>query len=169
MWQRLTELDRRYSLRLRVAEKPGPLRAAAIVLAHSGDSPLWIVLLPLVWWLGAPFWKTEARLAFIGVWVAAAVTQALKLIVRRQRPAGEWGQGYRKLDPHSFPSGHAARAFMLASVALLLGPPGWAAAMMAWAVLVSLARVAMGVHYLSDILAGAALGIVCGAGLSLWR
>ncbi|MEK7275899.1 MAG: phosphatase PAP2 family protein [Chloroflexota bacterium] len=31
-----------------------------------------------------------------------------------------------------------------------------------WAPLVALARVAMGVHYLSDILAGAACGAVCG-------
>jgi undecaprenyl-diphosphatase len=169
MWQRLTELDRRSSTRLRVAERPGALRMAAIVFAHSGDSPLWGVGLAWLWWRGPALWSHAARVAFIGVWVTAMVVQAIKLIVRRQRPAGEWGQGYRKLDPHSFPSGHAARAFMLASMALVFGPPAWAALMVAWAVLVSLARVAMGVHYLSDITAGAFCGVLCGAAVLLFH
>ena len=54
---------------------------------------------------------------------------------------------YRKTDPHSFPSGHAARAFMIAVLATGLGP-GWLAVVLwVWAPLVSVARVAMGVHY----------------------
>lgn len=165
MLETLTALDRRLSTRVRVAEKPGLLRWVAIGLAHSGDSPIWIVGLLLVGWLGSPFWKRQAWLAFAGVWVAAAAVQILKLVFRRQRPAGEWGQGYRQLDPHSFPSGHAARAFMLATVAVALGPPWWAMLMGGWAMLVSVARVAMGVHYLSDVAAGAVLGVGCGAGI----
>lgn len=165
MFDKLITLDRHFSARIRQAEKPGPLRTAAIVLAHSGDSPLWIAGLLLTMWLGAPFWKREAWLMLVGVGVAAAATQTLKLIFRRQRPAGEWGQGYRQIDPHSFPSGHAARAFMLAAVAVALGPVGWALGVLLWATLVALARVAMGVHYLSDILAGAALGLACGVGV----
>lgn len=165
----LTEIDRRYSARLRVAEQPGPLRTAAILFAHSGDSPLWGVALALLWWRAPAPWNEAARLAFISVWVTAVVVLAIKFTVRRQRPAGEWGQGYRWLDPHSFPSGHAARAFMLAVLALALCPPAWAALVLAWAVLVSLARVAMGVHYLLDIAAGAALGGLCGLALLLFR
>ncbi len=162
---KLATLDHQFSARVRVAEKPGPLRTAAIGLAHSGDSPIWIVGLLLVVWLGSPFWKREAWLAFVGVWVAAVVVQALKWTFRRQRPAGEWGQGYRQIDPHSFPSGHAARAFMLAAVAVTLGPVWWAMVLMMWATLVSLARVAMGVHYLSDVAVGAVIGFGCGAGV----
>jgi len=86
----------------------------------------------------------------------------LKFIIRRRRPEGEWGGIYRNTDPHSFPSGHAARAFMIALVATSLGP-AWAGILLwVWAPLVSLARVAMGVHYLSDIVAGALLGILIG-------
>jgi undecaprenyl-diphosphatase len=73
---------------------------------------------------------------------------------------GEWGRIYRSTDPHSFPSGHAARAFLIATIATGLGPAGLAPALWIWAPLVSLARVAMGVHYLSDILAGALVGIL---------
>ncbi|HNO93257.1 MAG TPA: phosphatase PAP2 family protein, partial [Anaerolineales bacterium] len=78
----------------------------------------------------------------------------------RKRPEGEWGGIYRNTDPHSFPSGHAARAFLIAVLASALAPPWLAIALWVWAPLVALARVAMGVHYLSDIIAGAILGII---------
>ena len=69
---------------------------------------------------------------------------------------------YRRTDPHSFPSGHAARAALFTVLALGLAPPwlGWL--LLFWAPWVILARVAMGVHYLSDVLAGAALGVLLG-------
>jgi undecaprenyl-diphosphatase len=59
-------------------------------------------------------------------------------------------------------SGHAARAIMLAGLGLALGPPWFGAALCLWGPLVALARVAMGVHYVSDIAAGAALGVLFG-------
>ncbi len=158
-------LDARLTTRLRIAEKPGPLRNVAILLAHSGDSPLWLAGFLLTLWLGSDFWKHEARLDLIGVAATAILVQALKLAFRRQRPAGEWGQGYRKIDPHSFPSGHAARAVMLAVIAVALGPVWWTALMLIWAPLVALSRVAMGVHYLSDVVAGIICGVICGIGV----
>jgi len=86
----------------------------------------------------------------------------LKLIVRRQRPEGEWGAIYRNTDPHSFPSGHAARAILLAVLGLGLGPLWFAVVLVIWGPLVALARVAMGVHFLSDVLAGGFLGLMIG-------
>jgi undecaprenyl-diphosphatase len=51
---------------------------------------------------------------------------------------------------------------LIAVLAIGLGP-GWLAVLLCiWAPLVALARVAMGLHYLSDILAGAGLGLVAG-------
>jgi undecaprenyl-diphosphatase len=95
---------------------------------------------------------------FVSVLVTAAIVMLIKFTVRRRRPEGEWGGLYRKTDPHSFPSGHAARATMLAVTALILGPNWFGWLLILWAPLVILARVAMGVHYLSDVLAGAMLG-----------
>jgi membrane-associated phospholipid phosphatase len=43
-----------------------------------------------------------------------------------------------------------------------LGPPWLGALLLLWAPLVSLARVAMGVHYISDVAAGMLCGILCG-------
>ncbi len=163
---RLLELDRAWTLRLRIAERPGVLRALAIGFAHSGDSWFWGLALAIVLLAGPAAWKWRAAVLLAAIFGLAVLVLAIKFSVRRQRPAGEWGEIYRKTDPHSFPSGHAARAAMLAVLGLGLGPAWFGGLLAAWAPLVVLARVAMGVHYLLDVLAGAALGLLAG-GLAL--
>lgn len=155
-------MDARLSAGLRLAEKPGPLRTVAAILAHSGDSWFWLLGLALVWWLSSDFWKERARIMAGGILVTAALVMTIKFLVRRRRPEGEWGNIYRKTDPHSFPSGHAARAVMLAVLELGLGPAWLGALLLVWALAVMLARAAMGVHYLSDVIVGALLGALVG-------
>jgi len=155
----LLELDARLSDRIRVAEKPGLLRALSVFFAHSGDSWYWAVGLVLVILKGTLAWKQWALIQLLGILGLAALVLAVKFLVRRRRPEGEWGGIYRNTDPHSFPSGHAARSFLIAVLASALGP-GWLALLLwPWAPLVALARVAMGLHYLSDVLAGIFIGI----------
>jgi undecaprenyl-diphosphatase len=158
----LIELDARLTERMRIAEKPGALRTIAAVLAHSGDSWFWLAGLGLLWWLGPDYLKRLSLILIIAILITALVVFAVKLIVRRKRPEGEWGKFYRQTDPHSFPSGHAARAVMLAVVFLGLGPSELGLLLLVWAFLVGLARVGMGVHYLSDVLAGMILGLLIG-------
>ena len=123
----------------------------AAFLAHSGDSWFWMAGLGIVWLFTRGEWHIHSALMAGGVVGLAALVLAIKFTVRRQRPPGEWGAIYRNTDPHSFPSGHAARAAMLAVMAIGLGPAWFAWVVAIWAPLVSLARVATGVHYLSDI------------------
>ncbi|NJD59295.1 MAG: hypothetical protein C3F13_03655 [Anaerolineales bacterium] len=156
------ELDSRLSERLRIAEKPGPLRTLAVILAHSGDSWFWLAGLAAVWLWGSEYWKHLALVLIISILITAGVVFIIKFTVRRSRPQGEWGKFYRSTDPHSFPSGHAVRSMMLAVVMLGLGPLWLGLVLIIWAPLVGLARVAMGVHYLSDVVAGMILGIVMG-------
>lgn len=158
----MIELDARISGRMRIAEQPGPLRTLAAVLAHSGDSWFWLAGLGLLWWLGTEYWKVRAIIMIVAILLTALVVFIVKFTVRRKRPDGEWGKFYRNADPHSFPSGHAVRAVMLAMIALGLGPLWLGLLLLIWAPLVGLARVAMGVHYLSDVLAGMVLGLVIG-------
>lgn len=165
----ILELDARLSSQLRVAEKPGFLRNIAAFFAHSGDSWFWIPALIIGWFLSNSVWKHWEVVEFFGILGLAGVVLAIKFLVRRERPAGEWGGIYRNTDPHSFPSGHAARAFLIAILASALAPPWLAAVLWIWAPLVALARVSMGVHYLSDIIAGALLGIIVGViGLQIY-
>jgi len=158
----ILELDARLSDQLRVAEQPGLLRNLAAFFAHSGDSWFWGAALILLWFMSNPTWRKWEAVEFVGISGLAVLVMSIKFIVRRRRPEGEWGSIYRNTDPHSFPSGHAARAFLIAGVASGLAPAWLAVILWIWAPLVSLARVAMGVHYVSDVLAGALLGIVVG-------
>ena len=137
--QRLLELDAALSARLRVAERPGLLRSLAAFFAHSGNSWFWLLGLVLLWWLGAPEWKHKALVMGVGILISAVLVMLIKFTVRRQRPAGQWGEIYRSTDPHSFPSGHAARACLLAVLAVGLGPAWFGALLAAWAPLVCLA------------------------------
>ena len=162
--RRLIEADARLSARLRVAEKPGGLRRLAALLAHSGDSWYWFAGLALVWWLSA-VWRVFIVQLVIGILATAAIVIVVKFTVRRRRPEGQWGAFYRRTDPNSFPSGHAARMAMLAVAGFAFGHPWFGLALLLWAPLVALARVAMGVHYISDVAAGMLIGL--GVGVTL--
>ena len=161
----ILEKDRTVSERLRINEKKGLKHSLTAFLAHSGDSWFWLVGLLVIWIWGDSSWHLRATLFIIGIVVLAFIVMGIKLIVKRRRPAGDWGAIYRNTDPHSFPSGHAARAMMLAIIACGVGPVWFAIAVLLWSPLVSLARVAMGVHYLMDILVGMLIGFFMGLGI----
>jgi undecaprenyl-diphosphatase len=162
MLRRIQDLDDRFAGSSQIQEQPRFIRALAVLLAHSGDSWFWLVGLGLLWWLGDETWKQLALVMIIGILVTAVVVMVIKFTVRRRRPQGEWGRIYRSTDPHSFPSGHAARSTMLAVIALGLGPLWMGLSLLIWAPLVGLARIILGVHYPSDVLAGMVLGIIMG-------
>ncbi|MFN8061052.1 MAG: phosphatase PAP2 family protein [Vicinamibacterales bacterium] len=86
--------------------------------------------------------------------VSGVITQGLKFSAGRLRPDGS--------NHRSFPSGHASSAFATASV--LERHFGWKAAVPAYAfgAYVGAARMAEDKHFLSDVIAGAAIGIVAG-------
>lgn len=159
--QAILSLDADLTRRLRVAEQPGVLRTLAAFLGRSGDSWFWLAGLLAVWiWANSEEWKSWALHIILSILATAVVVMTLKFTIRRARPEGEWGQGYRKVDPHSFPSGHAARGVLIGLLVLGLGVgPAWLGWLLfVWGPLVGLARVAMGVHYLSDIAAGWVIG-----------
>ncbi len=155
-------LDAQLTKKMRIAEKPGKLRTVAAFFAHSGDSWFWALGLLLLWFLGNTFWKQWAMVQLAAIITAAAIVLIVKFSVKRKRPEGEWGLMYRSTDPHSFPSGHATRSFLIGMMSIFLGPLWLAILLVIWAPLVALGRVAMGVHYLSDIVVGALLGILGG-------
>lgn len=90
--------------------------------------------------------------------VSGLVTVSLKYAVGRRRPDRE---------AHSFPSGHASGTFATATV--LHRHLGWKASLPAYtvAVLVSGARLQANSHYATDLIAGAAVGILAGRAASI--
>jgi membrane-associated phospholipid phosphatase len=93
--------------------------------------------------------------------VAIGLNYAIKLIVRRPRPVLD---GLPSLggapSSLSFPSAHATSSFAVATAMTRVDSLGALALVLALAL--SLGRPYLGMHYPSDVLAGAALGIVLG-------
>jgi membrane-associated phospholipid phosphatase len=161
----LSRLDNVITQKIKLNDERSPLFKLGALLAHSGDSWLWLVGLATSWLLTEGNWHADLTFIILALIFQALVVLILKLLFRRSRPQGSWGDIYRVTDPHSFPSGHAARAVLLAVLSWHL-LSGWAAVFLSlWAFLVCLARVAMGVHYFSDIVAGAAVGLIAGWGV----
>ncbi|KAF0111218.1 MAG: hypothetical protein FD147_1156 [Chloroflexi bacterium] len=163
-WTRLVSLDEKFTSFLRLKETQKNIKPAAIFFAHSGDSWFTLLALFIVWLFTKGSWHYMAAVMAASAIALAVIVLLVKFSIRRRRPEGEWGAIYRKTDPHSFPSGHAARTTMFSVLALLLGPLWFGVMLIIWAPLVSLARVAMGVHYFSDVLAGIILGIAAAFG-----
>ena len=107
--------------------------------------------------------RFEATLVAVSVTGAGAVVFILKALVGRARPAlweTEWYWG------SSFPSGHTlAVAALASSVTICVARiwPGWrlAAAIIAaaWVLFVALSRLVLGVHWPTDVLAAACIGV----------
>ena len=85
---------------------------------------------------------------------ATLVVTGLKYAVHRERPDGSNNQ--------SFPSGHAITAFCFAPVVTKYGGWEWGVPVYLLGTVTALARVEGYHHYLSDVIAGATLGIVIG-------
>ena len=156
------KLDKRWSGMIRLKNLPAPIRKTSELLAHSGDSLGWWVVLVLLWIFGDIFWRQWAVTIALGIAFLAVVLLPLRRLVGRSRPVGFWEKKTRKNSPDSFPSGHAARTFLLAVLATGLGPAWLAAVFWIWAPLVSLSRVAMGLHFISDVIGGLLVATIVG-------
>ena len=158
----LLKTDIELSERIRDADYSAFTKQALAILAHSCDSWFLGAGLTLLWIFGPWAWRPNIQLLFIGIVFTAVTVLILKFSIKRPRPEGEWGQIYRSSDPHSFPSGHAARATMLTLLMLLSGNIWLGLLMIFWTLLVAVARIGLGVHYLSDIVVGIAIGAAFG-------
>ncbi len=119
-------------------------------------------------------WRSLMLAAWFGLAATAAAGLAndtLKLLVGRTRPKLFFEHGPTGLMPgnlgaefQSFPSGHSAMAFAVATVLWTLWPRHVAAYYLV-ALLVAAARVLGGAHWPSDAVAGAALGVAVALGV----
>ncbi len=161
---RMRERDELLSTRLRLEHRPhDAVHRVASVVAHSGDGWLCLAVIVAIGLAGGAEGRTLAAPMLLGFVATWAVVRLVKTSIRRTRPAGEWNPSQRRRDPHAFPSGHAARATMLAVVvSAILGSPWVAVALGVWALAVAAARVAVGVHYVLDVVAGMLIGAAIG-------
>jgi len=148
---------------------------------HAASGPVATAVMTVVTWLGngfvlavlvLPALYLRDRAAFrihvipmvLAVALSGLVVNVTKVVVDRARPPEHFAAAevtvYTPMGvppDRSFPSGHAQTAFGVATYLSCLYPPA-AAALLATAGLVALSRVALGVHFPSDIVVGAIVG-----------
>lgn len=111
------------------------------------------------------FDENTAVLLGISEITGTALTAGIKYLVKRERPFAELKNVYSDknnspTDRYSFPSGHTAMAFSIATTLTLRYPdkPAVIAGSFLYAALVGYGRMYLGVHYPSDILGGIIVG-----------
>lgn len=113
-------------------------------------------------------WRRASVAALLSAGVALAIGKLISELVDRARPFVLDPHGVHLFSPHAadpgFPSDHATAAFAIAT-AIVLRKRGWGIVALLAAAILSAGRVALGVHFPSDVLAGAALGAAVAVGL----
>lgn len=135
-----------------------PQARVSRLISRTGDGPLYAVLAALLWWQGEAE-RELVRLSLLAFAIELPLYLLLKNSLKRQRPVG-LPVFITPSDRYSLPSGHTAAAFLMATI-LASGFSHWAPLLFGWAALVGASRLLLGVHYLSDLVAGALLGGGC--------
>jgi membrane-associated phospholipid phosphatase len=139
---------------------PG-VEGAAVTLGKVGNNGLiWLVLGLVLVAIDSSRWEQWLLCALLGP-LAIGLNYAIKLAVKRPRPAlpdlPPLGGAPSSL---SFPSAHATSSFAVATAMVRVDPA--MAGAFSVAILISLGRPYLGMHYPSDVLAGAFLGVLLG-------
>lgn len=129
-----------------------------------GDAGILFIALSLAMLLYKPTRKAGA-LALGAMILGLLVTNiTIKPLLSRPRPWLDWPivPLVTEKDPNSFPSGHTCAAFAAGLSWARALPWRWGRiAAVVMAVLMGLSRLYVGVHYPSDVLAGAVIGSLC--------
>lgn len=154
------------------------------VITYLGEKGVfWLVLAGLLFLLGrrkqgpGQAWRDCGFLMALAMLAGLLIGEiCVKNLVCRPRPFQSYPEDLRLLIPppsgFSFPSGHSCSSFA-AAVVLFAFHRRWGAAALTLAVLIAFSRLFLFVHYPTDVLAGAALGVLCAlgvlAGYRVWK
>jgi len=149
-----------------------PLVASiSYIVTTAGGRTGGAILVLLVIILAGRRWKHIGRSILAGLVIQTATVEVLKPLTGRPRPPQCDGlsvfYGPAGSEFHSFPSGHAAFAFMLATVAAAYFPR-WRWLAYAGAGAIALSRVLLDRHFISDIIVGAVVGYLAACLVLRW-
>jgi len=163
---RIQSWDERFCLRANRALRHAPLERALRATSRLGDGLFWYALmlaLLVIDPVGAAM--PVAHMIAVGL-VCTAIYKALKRGTLRPRPYqvhASIAAGALPLDRFSFPSGHTLHAVAFTLTAIAYYPPlVWLLA--PFTLLTGVSRTVLGLHYPSDVLAGAVIGALVATG-----
>lgn len=143
-----------------------------LFITQFGDSTFYLIGFAIAALLFHYYWKSStwtnrSLFLFSAVAVSGILADIIKVIAGRFRPSELFEHGLYGFDFFhieraltSFPSGHTATAFALATAIVYLWPRYSALAWL-FALSVGISRIAITAHYPSDVLGGALTGILC--------
>jgi membrane-associated phospholipid phosphatase len=112
-------------------------------------------------------WSKRILFLFLSISASGLINMLIKWLTGRNRPinlfkSGLFGFNYLKVvyESTSFPSGHTVTAFALAT-AIAIIYPRWSIPAFTAALAIGISRILITSHYLSDVIAGAGVGILC--------
>jgi undecaprenyl-diphosphatase len=164
LWGFIERRDQRLMRRMNRWRAPRWIRYWMIAATRMGDGWLWYGLGVMLLVFGGP-----QRFPAIGAAGAAAVAgigvfKLLKTLSQRPRPCELEPHCWSKVlppDKFSFPSGHTMTAFSIALVVSYFYP-SLEGALFFLALSIALSRIVLGMHFLSDVLAGMVIGVALG-------
>lgn len=142
-----------------------------LLITQFGDSTFYLIGFPIATLIFHYYWKRSVwtnRFLFLfsAVAVSGILADIIKVIAGRFRPSElfahrAYGFDFFHIDRAltSFPSGHTATAFALATAISYMWPR-FAISTWIFAITVGLSRVAITAHYPSDVLGGALTGVL---------
>lgn len=118
-------------------------------------------------WIGKHRFRADCALLFFSsIALSGIVTNILKFLVGRLRPKVFFESGLYGFEPfhvgyefNSFPSGHATTVFAVAATCSFFLPK-YSVPFFVFAAIVAISRLVLTAHYLSDVLAGACIGVL---------
>ncbi len=136
------------------------------VISFIGGGYFYFLFAIYMYFAQPELFKPTMFVSLIGFGIHLPIYFILKNMIRRVRPFNahnDIDNMVYPIDEFSFPSGHTAAAFLVAFI-ISHFIPALAVYMYIYASLVGLSRIYVGVHYPSDIIAGAAFGTGVGWG-----
>lgn len=162
--------DRKLMRRLNRWEAPLWIRQWMLFASKGGDGWLWSVVGLILYFFGGPRRADALITGFESVVAAQLTFFILKRVIGRERPCASEPHCWSVLlppDRFSFPSGHSITAFAIA-FSLGLYYPALLVGLLFCAASVAASRVILGLHYLSDVLAGMLIGSAIGIAAFAW-
>jgi undecaprenyl-diphosphatase len=162
--------DRKLMMRVNGWQAPQWIRRWMLMATKGGDGWLWSAIGAILLLFGGTQRFDALTAGFESVGVSQVTFFLLKRIIGRERPCTVAPHCWSLLlppDRFSFPSGHTMTAFAIA-ISLGIYYPSLLVGLVFCAASVAASRVILGLHYLSDVLAGVLIGSVIGAAMAEW-